>query len=225
MLFVLTAKVSFNVHILANMKNEIRLHLDRALTHYTSGRYYERLLEAKDEYFSLTGQVNEDDEDYELYELFNDWYIFQFVSKLSNRAAIFDYIDENELDETLISSLMEMNYSLFEYCGRSFRGFCSFKDILHNYKFVLPKKVIRRDFLRKTFLLGELLSGRKIITCFRFMPFPKEIRGKLVKQSKKLRKLNDRKKEIDFLLKVESLKTKWVRYGHIKPDRIFSFDF
>ena len=50
------------------MKNEIKSHLDRMLTHYTSGRYYERLLEAKDEYFDLTGQVNEDDEDFDM-----DW--------------------------------------------------------------------------------------------------------------------------------------------------------
>ena len=209
------------------MKNEIRLHLDKVLTHYTSGSHYERLLEAKDEYFNLTGQVNEDDEDYELrMNSFNDWYIFQFVSKLSDRAAIFDYIEENQLDETLISSLMKMNYSLFEYCGKTFRGFCGFKDILHNYKFVLPKESNPPGLLKEDIFIGRTIQWKEN---HYLLPglclLPKEVRGKLRKQSKKLRKLNDRKIEAEFLLKVESLKTKWVRYGHIKPDRIFSFDF
>ena len=208
------------------MKNEIKLHLERVLTHYTSGRHYEMLLEAKDEYFNLTGQVNEDDEDYELrMNSFNDWYIFQFVSKLSSRAAVFDYVEENKLDEALSVSLKEMNYSLFEYCGKTFRGFCGFKDLLHNYKFVLPKESNPPGLLKEDIFIGRtikcednhyLLPGLCLL--------PKEIKGKLKKQSKKLRKLNDIKQESEFLLKVESLKTKWVRYGHIEPDRIFSFD-
>ncbi|MEC8625221.1 MAG: hypothetical protein VXY34_10405 [Bdellovibrionota bacterium] len=208
------------------MKNEIKLHLERVLTHYTSGSHYERLLEAKDEYFNLTGQVNEDDEDYELrMNSFNDWYIFQFVSKRSSRAAIFDYVEEHELDEALSNSLKGMNYSLFEYCGKTFRGFCGFKDVLHNYKFVLPKESNPPGLLKEDIFIGRtikwednhyLLAGLCLL--------PKEIRGKLRKQSKKLRKLNDIKQETDFLLKVESLKTKWVRYGHIEPDRIFSFE-
>ena len=101
------------------MKEELKTHLEKALTHYTSGLHYERLIEARNEYFNLTGQVNEDDEDYELrMKSFNDWYIFQFVSTSSETTAINDYIFENSLEKSLGDCLVKINYSLFELLNK-----------------------------------------------------------------------------------------------------------
>lgn len=59
--------------------NEIFKELERALMQYTSGNHYDDLLKAKEIYFSLTGKINEDDEDYELrMNSFNEWYLFHY---------------------------------------------------------------------------------------------------------------------------------------------------
>ena len=208
------------------MKEELKIHLEKALTHYTSGLYYERLIEARNEYFNLTGQVNEDDEDYELrMKSFNDWYIFQFVSISSETTAINDYIFENSLEKSLGDCLVKINYSLFEFCGKTFRGHSSFKDVLHNFKFNLSKEGNLPGLLKDDIFIGRSLNFHDN---YYLLPglciLPKEVKNKLKKESKRIRKLQDLKKETEFLLKVESLKTKWVRYGHIKPDKIFSFD-
>lgn len=35
--------------------------------------------------------------------------------------------------------------------------------------------------------------------------------------------MNNKDEEIKFLFKIESLKTKWLRYGHIDVNKIFVF--
>ena len=54
---------------------------------------------------------------------------------------------------------------------------------------------------------------------------PVEIKSTLVKESKKVRKLQDKKRDLQFLMTVEKLKTKWRRYGHIEAKKIFQFNF
>ena len=61
-----------------------------------------------------------------------------------------------------------------------------------------------------------LLSGICIL--------PREVRSLLTKQCKKVRKQKDPNKEVEFLLRVEFLKTKWRRYGHIEASKIFVFE-
>jgi hypothetical protein len=208
------------------MKEELKIHLEKALIQYTSGSYYKRLIEAKNEYFNLTGQVNEDDEDYELrMKSFNDWYIFQFTSKSSEKTVISDYILENSLNKGIDSCFQKLNYSLFEYCGKTFRGHSYFKDILHSCKFNLSKEGNLPGLLKDDLFIGRSLRlDENVYLLPGLCILPREVKGVLKKESKKVRKLQDLKKETAFLLKVESLKTKWVRYGHIKPDKIFSFD-
>ena len=68
----------------------IKGHMEKALIEFSKDDHLETLLEAKREYFSLTGQANEDDEDFESrMNSFNDWYILQFVSNKRTRTKIF----------------------------------------------------------------------------------------------------------------------------------------
>ena len=74
-------------------ENVLQLHLDQAMKEYMTGNHYDTLIEAKSEYFVLTGQANEDDDDYEArMNSFNDWYILQFMSKRNTRTVIKDYL-------------------------------------------------------------------------------------------------------------------------------------
>lgn len=207
-------------------ENILQHHINMAVKEYMSGNHYDTLIEANNLYFSVTGQLNEDDDDYEArMNSFNDWYILQFVSKRNTRTVIKDYLTKYHVDDRLAKSLLNVNNSLFLYDGDSFGGKVILKDILHDKKIVLPKDhprpaIVKDDiFLGRTLHLDDmsyLLSGVCIL--------PKVVKSILTKQSKKIRKMKDPKKEADFLLKVEFLKTKWKRYGHIEASKIFVFE-
>ncbi len=207
-------------------ENILQFHINMAVKEYMSGNHYDTLIEAKNQYFSQTGQVNEEDDDYEArMNSFNDWYILQFVSKRNTRTVIKDYLTKYQIDDRLAKSLLNVNHSLLEYTGNTFSGKIILKDILHDKKIILPKDhpclaIVKRDiFLGRTLEIdgmSYLLSGICIL--------PKEVKSIFNKESKKIRKLKDPKKEREYLMRVEFLKTKWKRYGHIGAAKIFIFE-
>jgi hypothetical protein len=207
-------------------ENVLQKHLEQAMQEYMAGMHYDTLIEAKTAYFQLTGQVNEDDDDYEArMNSFNDWYILQFMSKRNTRTVIKDYLTKNQVDDRISKTLLAVNHSLFEYTGDSMKGQVVLKDLLHDKKIVLPKghprpAIVKNDiFTGRTLSLDDqsyLLSGICIL--------PREVRSLLTKQCKKVRKQKDPAKEVEFLLRVEFLKTKWRRYGHIEASKIFVFE-
>ena len=97
----------------------LREHFLKALEIYTQGVHYDTLLEAKKEYFTITGQANDDDDDFEArMNSFNEWYVLQFISMRGTRTVISDYLINNPVDDFLAKSLSGVNYSLFEYVGK-----------------------------------------------------------------------------------------------------------
>ncbi|MCR9206212.1 MAG: hypothetical protein NXH75_16640, partial [Halobacteriovoraceae bacterium] len=61
------------------MHESLRYLLEKVLTYYSTGDYYQSLLKAKEDYFIKTGKAFEEDEDYESrMASFNDWYVLQY---------------------------------------------------------------------------------------------------------------------------------------------------
>jgi len=61
------------------MLDIVHEHLDKVLGLYTQGAYFTDLKSAKEKYFSITGKLDEDKDEFEpRMNCFNDWYIFQF---------------------------------------------------------------------------------------------------------------------------------------------------
>lgn len=203
----------------------IKGHIEKALIEFSKNEYLETLLEAKREYFSLTGKANEEDEDFESrMNSFSDWYVLQFISNKGTRTIIKEYVKKYNLPEDLGECLMRVNHSLFEYSGKNLRRQDVLKDILHDKKFVLPREfpipaLIKNDlFVGRIITIGDqnfLLDGLAIL--------PGEVKSTLKKQSKKVRKLEEPKEEFKFLMELEALKNKWLRYGHIDVNKIFRF--
>ena len=208
------------------MHETLKKHLEAALSEYSSGIHYETLIEAKNHYFSLTGQINDEDDDYEIrMDSFNDWYVLQFISHRGTRTVIKDYLTKKNIDDTTSKALLNPNHSLFEFVGESLRSDVILLDILHNKKYTLASGHTRPGLLKKDIFLGRILSYNKQHFLMNGMcVLPSEVRPVLKKQSKKVRKYKDISKELEFLLKLESMKTKWTRYGHIQAARFFVFD-
>ncbi len=204
---------------------ELKTHIDQALSEFTSGEHYEQLLEAKEEYFSFTGQALEEDEDYEFrMNSFNDWYLFQFVSKGGKRPPIEIYLEDKDIEGDIKVALLGYNHSMFQYMGKSFRRHYILKDILHNKRITLANDHPEISLFKGDIFMGRSLRYKAKTYLTAGMAFlPKEISSILKKQARKVRKLRDPDEEINFLLFTESLKTKWQRYGHVELEKIFIY--
>ena len=207
------------------MLDIVHEHLDKVLGLYTQGQFFSELKEAKEKYFSITGKLDEDKDEFEpRMNSFNDWYIFQYRQKDGSKV-IEEYIRNNQLDEELSQALLNVNHSLFEFNRTSFRKQIVLKDILHDEKIMLKK-----DHPTISLMEGDVFSGRVIKykdesyllrgVCI----LPQGVKSILKKQSKKVRKLNSFEDELNFLLQLEALKTKAMHYSHIDPTKIFIFN-
>jgi hypothetical protein len=200
-------------------------HIERALVEYTSGDHYQTMINAKNEYFSVTGQIFEEDEDYESrMSCFNDWYILQFQPEKVENTFMESYLTHNEVEDTVLKSLKTMNHSLFEYLGTNFSKNFVLKDILHDKKVILPKDHSNIPLLKNDLFVGRVLdfSGANVLMSGLSI-LPKEVKSILKKESKKVRKNPEDRSELEFLLQIEALKTKWSRYGHVDIKKIFDF--
>ncbi len=199
-------------------------HLDKVLSLYTNGQFFADLKSAKEKYFSITGKLDEDKEEFESrMNCFNDWYIFQFRHEDGSKV-IEDYIRSQPLEEELSQSLLNVNHSLYEFSKINFRKQIVLKDILHDETITLVKNHPNISLME-----GDVFSGRVIKYKGEYYLLkgvcilPQGVKSILKKQSKKVRKLNSFEDELKFLLHLEALKTKAMHYAHIDPTKIFIF--
>jgi hypothetical protein len=199
-------------------------HLDKVLGLYTQGQFFAELKEAKDKYFSLTGKLDEDKDEFEpRMNSFNDWYVFQHRQKDGSKV-IEEYIRNNVLDEELSQAFLNVNHSLFEFNRSSFRKQIVLKDILHDEKIVLVK-----NHPNIGLMVGDLFTGRVVKFKGEYYllrgvcTLPSSVKSILKKESKRVRKINSFDEELKFLLTLENYKTKSTHDSHIDPSKIFIF--
>jgi hypothetical protein len=203
----------------------VNQHIHQALMEYSSDGKYLELLKAKTEYFQLTGNVNEDDEEYESrMSCFNEWFLFQYAPDHGGPSIMGLYLQNNQVEPQLALALLNINYSLFEFVKVNYKNRIILEDILHGNDITLAHNHEDIAFVPKDFFVGRvftfqnqsyLLQGKCL--------FPMEVKSICKKQAKKIRKLKDIQSEVAFLMSLESLKTKWTRYGHINVTKIFTF--
>lgn len=199
-------------------------HLDKVLGLYTQGSHFDELKSAKDKYFSITGKLDEDKEEFESrMNCFNDWYVFQYRSS-DGAKVIEDYIRTSQLDVELSQALLNVNHSLFEFSKINFRKQIVLHDILHDEKIVLMKNHPTISLMEGDVFTGRVIKYKGEYYLLRGVCIlPQGVKKILKKQSKKVRKLNSFEEELNFLLQLESLKTKATHYSHIDPAKIFIF--
>ena len=206
------------------MLEVVHEHLDKVLSLYTEGKFFDDLKQAKEKYFSITGKLDEDKEEFESrMNSFNDWYIFQYRHGDGSKV-IEDYIRSSHLEEELSQALLNVNHSLFEFDKVNFRKQIVLKDILHDEKISLVKNHPNVSLMEGDVFTGRVIKYKGEHYLLRGVCIlPQGVKSILKKQSKKIRKLNSFEEELNYLLQLESLKTKATHYSHIDPTKIFIF--
>jgi hypothetical protein len=203
----------------------IDTHIEKMLTTYTQGEYFERLKQAKEAYIALTGKLDEDKDEFESrMNCFNEWYLFQWKDE-SGKKIVEDYIRREQLDEDLSQAFLNVNHSLLEFSKVNFRKQIVLLDILHDEKVSLAKGHRHIGLVEDDLFIGRVIryKGDNYLL-HGVCTLPQSIRSVLKKQSKKVRKMNSFEEELKFLLSLESLKTKSMHYQHIEPSKIFVFN-
>lgn len=207
------------------MLDLIDTHIEKMLTTYTQGEYFERLKQAKEAYIALTGKLDEDKDEFESrMNCFNEWYLFQWKDE-SGKKIVEDYIRREQLDEDLSQAFLNVNHTLLEFSKTNFRKQIVLLDILHDEKVNLAKGHRHIGLVEDDLFIGRVIryKGDNYLM-HGVCTLPQSIRSVLKKQSKKVRKMNSFEEELKFLLSLESLKTKSMHYQHIEPSKIFVFN-
>ena len=206
------------------MLDIVNEHLDKVLGQYTQGSHFDDLKSAKEKYFSITGKLDEDKEEFESrMNCFNDWYVFQY-RHTDGSKVIEDYIRTSELDVELSQALLNVNHSLFEFAKINFKKQIVLQDILHDEKITLVKSHPNISLVEGDVFTGRVIKYKGDYFLLRGVCIlPQGVKKILKKQSKKVRKLNSFEEELNFLLHLETLKTKATHYSHIDPAKIFIF--
>lgn len=207
------------------MKQSIYQLFYNILDDVSRGSSQEDLIKARKDYSSRVGVLNEEHDEYEAYMcLLNDWFLTRYKLASNQRTPIEDYVENKHLSDEIKQALFGVNYSLFEYIKKSFKGLYVVKDLISANKFTLANDHAELGLLKGDVFIGRslhyndmnyLLEGKCNI--------PYDVRSKVLKQAKKVKKQKEEQLMEDFLLKVESLKIKWIHYGHVQSEKIFLF--
>ena len=182
-------------------------------------------MDAKKEYISLTGRLTEEDDEYESrMNCFNNWYLFQREVK-EGKTLLQEFSPDKEIvDEEMKLALTQIEHSVYEFSKVNLKRQIVLKDILHDKKIILSKEQPNIGLVVGDLFTGRLIKYKDEIYFLKGVcTLPQGIKSILKKQCKKIRKYNNPKEETAFLLQLESLKTKYLRYGHIEPSKIFVF--
>ena len=206
------------------MLEVIDSHVEKILTTYTQGMYFDQLKKAKDLYISITGKLDEDKDEFESrMSCFNEWYIFQWKDE-QGKKIVEDYIQAQKLEEDLSVAFLNVNHSLYEFVKVNFRKQIVLYDLLHDQKITLPRVHKHIGLVEGDLFIGRVLRFQGENYLLRGVcTLPASIKSILKKQCKKIRKMNSFEEELKFLLLLESLKTKSMHYQHIDPSKIFIF--
>ncbi|MBF0207359.1 MAG: hypothetical protein HQK53_10770 [Oligoflexia bacterium] len=208
----------------AELFAKVKHHLEQALTESTKNEGYTHLLKAKEEYFSLTGGIHEESDEYEhKMNCFNDWFLLHYSVEKSRPPIIIEYLLHHKLNDDVKDIFTTPNYSLFEYKKINSKKQVVLKDILHNKNLVLIEMMI--GLVEKDFFVGRTLTIKDQNYLMRgICVLPPEVKSICSKYCKRIRKLNNPTEEEQFLLTLEFLKTKWLRYGkNMDAKKIFIF--
>lgn len=203
---------------------DLSYYIENALAFYTQDEYIEVSIKARKFFFELTGRIAEAEENFETkMDLFNDWYLFHFIPSRSNQTLIKSYLEKTQLEDEKALSLININYSLFEFIKIK-KNFGILKDLLHSKKIYLRTQA--KDF---SFMEGEVLVGRSYsyekedFFLKGLWVVPAESKKLIKKEAKKIKKLKNQEEEKKFLLKIEKCLTTQLHFKHVPLTQIFQF--
>ena len=191
------------------MENEVLEILYSCLRHYSRGETKQQFHLAQNIYTTLTGLINEDDDEYHhRINSFHDWFLFHYQDPEKKRVIIKDFMMRGTFSYQLEESILNAEYSLFEYLGDTKKG-STFLNLFTGNNFIVGRKSSKGTFVKGDLFVSHLLEVEK--TQF-FTPGICIIPGELKQTIENVAKRRSLYQKVaareQFLLDLERLKSK-----------------
>lgn len=204
----------------------IESYSQKVLEEYTQGKYFGEVQRAREEFFSKTGQINEDDKSFESrMTLFLDWYIFDRKLEREPLTPIKTYYRTNKNkfskeDLKVYRGMANHIHSIFTI-NNSKGGFVQVEDIA-------TKKIyaVNPGTMKLSISVGDMFEGRIIPVekewwfangfCFH----PQEAKKFILREIQKA-KLGEQKDYKELIFNLSAMRLKLERYHHIEPEKIY----
>lgn len=196
----------------------------KILKNFTDQNNSKDLIEAKKEFFSLTGEIKETDDFFEYkMSVFNDWFLFDYKMSSGHRPIEVYIESRNEADD-LSRDFLEPKYSLYKFEGFSFRKNMILRDLIENKKIHLSKDHYPLVFMKNDFFTGRIIQSHGEFYLLKGVcPMPEEALPAISKEIKKYKKDKSFSDWPSFLYQLELLNTKWHNYSHMSAKKVFVF--
>jgi len=206
---------------------DIDILYNKILKEFSTGSYRDEIIDAKLEFYRLSGVVHEDNVLYnERINGFLDWFIFDRdlssedippVNLFFNKYK--DYLDENSL--ALLKSFLNSTHSLF-LLNKLSKKFLYVKDLFSSKKYMVMD-VSLANFIKK----GDIFEGRLVPYKGRFVFLkgfcfhPPDTRNFIIREIKKVKNL-DYEQRISLIMRLAMMRVKVEEYPHVEINNIYS---
>lgn len=202
-------------------------YLDRILTAYSTGAYYDEVKRAKEEFFERTGKVAEGSEKFEgQMKAFLDWYLFDRPMEKAELCPVKLYVVEHKADmgpgETeIFEQLCQSIHSIFEL-QKVRESDVYLKDLISGEKYIVEESEISQGFTKGDVFETRLLKYKdRLVFGSSFTFHPRECRGFILKQIKQVKYL-DQNHKLKLFQRLSSMRLKTDQYPHIDVKHIYT---
>ncbi len=204
-------------------------YLESLTENYTTGDFYRETYNAKQEYFSEFGAISEDEVDFEnQMDIFMSWYLFDrnlSTYELSPVKLFFHKQQGKLTPEQLVyyENLTKTVHSIFELTKKK-EDHLLLKELGTKKKFKIKDPFYHNSFSVKDIFEARVIPNEEFF-CFAngFCLHPSEAKEFISDKIKKIR-YQDTNQRDKFLLRLNHMKIKHLRYPHIDVKHVYTLD-
>lgn len=202
--------------------------IDRLTLFFTGEKFKADVAAGKKEFFDEAGIMDEENQAFEMrMTQFLEWYLFtrpltDVGLTPAQYALQLEDFEMTAEERPAFENLANVRHSLFEFL--KIRGDDIYiKDLFLNTKIVIHNSPIRIGFSREEIFDARLIpDGENFHFSKAFCFHPAEASKFILGEVKKLRKLDDRSQEEQFMLRLLKMRYKYEQYRHLKLEYVYT---
>jgi hypothetical protein len=205
--------------------------IDQMMQFFSSGKYYDEAVSAKEEFSRGAGVMDEGESGYEMkFNQFVDWYLFTRPLDDEGLTPAVYQAQRNPMKvpsdlQLPFLNLSNSRHSLFLYLGIS-KSDLSVKDLFSGYKFVIKNSPVVHGFEKDLPFEGRLIPHQEsFIFSNSFCFHPAESKKFILAEIKKVSKLPETQRDDAreaLILQLFRMKHRFERYSHVPVKEIYT---
>lgn len=206
---------------------KLQEYLDRILSVYSKGDFYDEVKRAREEFFGQVGQVAEGSDKFETQmTAFLDWYLYDRPLEKSEICPVKMFVFEQMKalppeEHEVFQDLTKSNHSIFELLKVKGNDIY-LKDLFSKEKYIVEDSDINFGFTKGDIFEGRLIRFKdRLVFGGSFVFHPSEAKAFIVKEIKKVKSLEP-KAHLKLMHRLAMMRIKADQYSHIDVLHIYT---